>query len=64
MLMILKAHRDNWLTGIRTRYKVRVMKGRVLISCLDETNELKYVKIESELERKANRIRIMVKHIF
>ena len=62
--MILKAHQDNWLTDIRTRYKIKVLKGRVIIGCLDETSELKYCQIKSELEIKPNRIRIVVNHIF
>ncbi|VAH48598.1 unnamed protein product [Triticum turgidum subsp. durum] len=37
LLMILKAHQDNRLTDIRTRCKIHVPKGRVLLGCLDET---------------------------
>ncbi|VAI07939.1 unnamed protein product [Triticum turgidum subsp. durum] len=45
LLMILKAHQDNRLTDIRTRCKIHVPKGRVLIGCLDETGELKYGQV-------------------
>ncbi|RLM75578.1 putative RNA-dependent RNA polymerase 2 [Panicum miliaceum] len=43
--MILKAHRANRLTDIRTRCKIHVQKGRVLIGCLDETGKLDYGQI-------------------
>ncbi|KAI5019223.1 hypothetical protein ZWY2020_044111 [Hordeum vulgare] len=42
LLMILKAHQDNRLSGIRTRCKIHVLKGLVLIGCLNKTGELKY----------------------
>nr|BAJ85295.1 predicted protein [Hordeum vulgare subsp. vulgare] len=45
LLMILKAHQDNRLTDIRTRCKIHVPKGRVLIGCLDETGELEYGQV-------------------
>ncbi|KAM3314643.1 hypothetical protein ACQJBY_033446 [Aegilops geniculata] len=45
LLMILKAHQDNRLTDIRTRCKIHVPKGRVLIGCLDETDELNYGQV-------------------
>ncbi|VAH19763.1 unnamed protein product [Triticum turgidum subsp. durum] len=45
MLMILKVHQDNRLTDIRTRCKIHVRKGHVLIGCLDETSELKYGQV-------------------
>ncbi|PUZ47542.1 hypothetical protein GQ55_7G174000 [Panicum hallii var. hallii] len=43
--MILKAHRANRLTDIRTRCKIHVQKGRVLIGCLDETGKLDYGQV-------------------
>ncbi|KAG2572657.1 hypothetical protein PVAP13_7KG196400 [Panicum virgatum] len=43
--MILKAHRANRLTDIRTRCKIHVKKGRVLIGCLDETGKLDYGQV-------------------
>ncbi|KAK8448965.1 hypothetical protein SEVIR_7G137100v4 [Setaria viridis] len=45
LLMILKAHRANRLTDIRTRCKIHVQKGRVLIGCLDETSKLDYGQV-------------------
>lgn len=45
LLMILKAHRANRLTDIRTRCKIHVQKGRVLIGCLDETGNLDYGQV-------------------
>nr|XP_020173901.2 LOW QUALITY PROTEIN: probable RNA-dependent RNA polymerase 2 [Aegilops tauschii subsp. strangulata] len=45
LLMILKAHQDNRLTDIRTRCKIHVPKGRVLLGCLDETGELEYGQV-------------------
>lgn len=45
LLMILKAHRANRLTDIRTRCKIHVQKGRVLIGCLDETCKLEYGQV-------------------
>ncbi|KAK3142358.1 hypothetical protein QOZ80_4BG0345500 [Eleusine coracana subsp. coracana] len=45
LLMILKAHRANRLTDIRTRCKIHVPKGRVLIGCLDETGKLDYGQV-------------------
>jgi RNA-dependent RNA polymerase len=45
LLMILKAHCANRLTDIRTRCKIHVPKGRVLIGCLDETCKLDYGQI-------------------
>jgi len=45
LLMILKAHRANRLTDIRTRCKIHVQKGRVLIGCLDETCKLDYGQV-------------------
>lgn len=45
LLMILKAHRANRLTDIRTRCKIHVQKGRVLIGCLDETCNLNYGQV-------------------
>ncbi|EAY94464.1 hypothetical protein OsI_16234 [Oryza sativa Indica Group] len=43
--MILKAHQENRLTDIRTRCKIHVPKGRVLIGCLDETGVLEYGQV-------------------
>jgi len=43
--MILKAHRANRLTDIRTRCKIHVQKGCVLIGCLDETGKLDYGQV-------------------
>jgi len=43
--MILKAHRANRLTDIRTRCKIHVQKGHVLIGCLDETGKLDYGQV-------------------
>ncbi|XP_047070801.1 probable RNA-dependent RNA polymerase 2 [Lolium rigidum] len=59
LLMILKAHQDNRLTDIRTRCKIHVPKGRVLLGCLDETGELKYGQVfiritKSSKEQKEN----------
>jgi hypothetical protein len=59
LLMILKAHQDNRLTDIRTRCKIHVPKGRVLIGCLDETGELKHGQVfiritKSSKEQKEN----------
>ncbi|CAN6268158.1 unnamed protein product [Urochloa humidicola] len=45
LLMILKAHRANRLTDIRTRCKIHVQKGRVLLGCLDETGKLDYGQV-------------------
>ncbi|KAL6845771.1 hypothetical protein ACP4OV_024346 [Aristida adscensionis] len=45
LLMILRAHRQNRLTDIRTRCKIHVQKGRVLIGCLDETGGLEYGQV-------------------
>ncbi|XP_062225862.1 probable RNA-dependent RNA polymerase 2 [Phragmites australis] len=45
LLMILKAHQANRLTDIRTRCKIHVQKGRVLIGCLDETGKLDYGQV-------------------
>uniref|UniRef100_A0A8R7RD97 RNA-dependent RNA polymerase n=1 Tax=Triticum urartu TaxID=4572 RepID=A0A8R7RD97_TRIUA len=44
-LMIFKAHQDNRLTNIRSRCKIHVPKGRVLIGCLDETDGLEYGQV-------------------
>ncbi|XBH85410.1 hypothetical protein VPH35_073329 [Triticum aestivum] len=59
LLMILKAHQDNRLTDIRTRCKIHVPKGCVLIGCLDETCELEYGQVyirisKSSKEQKDN----------
>ncbi|KAG8082288.1 hypothetical protein GUJ93_ZPchr0014g47075 [Zizania palustris] len=43
--MILKAHQENRLNEIRTRCKIYVPKGRVLIGCLDETGLLEYGQV-------------------
>lgn len=45
LLMILKAHQDNRLTDIRSKFKIHVPKGRVLLGCLDETGKLKYGQV-------------------
>uniref|UniRef100_A0ACD5UBK5 Uncharacterized protein n=1 Tax=Avena sativa TaxID=4498 RepID=A0ACD5UBK5_AVESA len=59
LMMILKAHQDNRLTDIRTRCKIHVPKGRVLIGCLDETGKLEYGQVyirltKSSKEQKEN----------
>ncbi|CAN6248973.1 unnamed protein product [Urochloa humidicola] len=45
LLMILKAHWANRLADIRTRCKIHVQKGRVLLGCLDETGKLDYGQV-------------------
>ncbi|KAJ4841082.1 hypothetical protein Tsubulata_048259 [Turnera subulata] len=57
--MMLHSYHDNLLTDLKTRCRVFVPKGRVLIGCLDETGSLDYGKVyvrttmtEAELKSK------------
>ncbi|XP_058112219.1 RNA-dependent RNA polymerase 2 [Magnolia sinica] len=42
LLMMLKAHREFQLSDIRSKCRIFVPKGRVLLGCLDETGTLNY----------------------
>ncbi|XP_059645306.1 RNA-dependent RNA polymerase 2 [Cornus florida] len=43
--MMLQAHRDSQLTDLRSRCRIFVPKGRILIGCLDETGILNYGQV-------------------
>ncbi|GMQ10242.1 hypothetical protein CsSME_00053321 [Camellia sinensis var. sinensis] len=43
--MILRAHHDNQLSDLRTRCRIFVPQGRILIGCLDETGILNYGQV-------------------
>ncbi|KAL4584954.1 hypothetical protein LXL04_009567 [Taraxacum kok-saghyz] len=43
--MMLLSHHDNLLTELRTRCRVFVPKGRILVGCLDESGVLEYGKV-------------------
>ncbi|XP_042467926.1 probable RNA-dependent RNA polymerase 2 [Zingiber officinale] len=45
LLMMLKAHREYQLLDIRSKCRIFVPKGRVLIGCLDETSVLDYGQV-------------------
>ncbi|TVT98350.1 hypothetical protein EJB05_56354 [Eragrostis curvula] len=51
LLMVLKAHRANRLTDIRSKCKIHVPKGRVLIGCLDETGKLEYGQVYIRIKK-------------
>lgn len=43
--MILQSHRENQLSDLRSRCRIFVPKGRVLLGCLDETGILDYGQV-------------------
>lgn len=43
--MILQSHRENQLSDLRSRSRIFVPKGRVLLGCLDETGILDYGQV-------------------
>ncbi|KAK9278022.1 hypothetical protein L1049_027579 [Liquidambar formosana] len=43
--MMLQAHRENQLSDLRSRCRIFVPKGRILIGCLDETGILNYGQV-------------------
>ncbi|KAI3765806.1 hypothetical protein L2E82_15850 [Cichorium intybus] len=43
--MMLLSHHDNLLTDLRTRCRVFVPKGRILVGCLDESGVLDYGQV-------------------
>ncbi|KAK2970903.1 hypothetical protein RJ640_005260 [Escallonia rubra] len=43
--MMLQSHRDNLLSDLRSRCRIFVPKGRILIGCLDETGILNYGQV-------------------
>ncbi|KAF3437064.1 hypothetical protein FNV43_RR19817 [Rhamnella rubrinervis] len=43
--MMVQAHYENLLTDLKTRCRIYVPKGRVLIGCLDETGILNYGQV-------------------
>ncbi|KAL3512903.1 hypothetical protein ACH5RR_025620 [Cinchona calisaya] len=43
--MILQSHRENQLSDLRSRGRIFVPKGRVLLGCLDETGILDYGQV-------------------
>ncbi|XP_008780950.1 probable RNA-dependent RNA polymerase 2 [Phoenix dactylifera] len=45
LLMMLKAYREYQLSDIRSKCRIFVPKGRVLLGCLDETGSLDYGQI-------------------
>lgn len=45
LLMMLKAHQEYQLLDIRSKCRIFVPKGRVLIGCLDETSVLDYGQV-------------------
>ncbi|KAF6158078.1 hypothetical protein GIB67_014872, partial [Kingdonia uniflora] len=45
LLMMLRAHREYQLSDLRTKCRIFVPKGRVLIGCLDETGTLNYGQV-------------------
>ncbi|XP_052182368.1 RNA-dependent RNA polymerase 2 [Diospyros lotus] len=47
--MMLRAHHDNILSDIRSRCRIYVPKGRVLIGCLDETGILNYGQVYARI---------------
>ncbi|TVU14061.1 hypothetical protein EJB05_37507 [Eragrostis curvula] len=49
--MVLKAHRANRLTEIRSKCRIHVPKGRVLIGCLDETGKLEYGQVYIRIKK-------------
>ncbi|TVU14100.1 hypothetical protein EJB05_37546, partial [Eragrostis curvula] len=58
--MVLKAHRANRLHDIRSKCRIHVPKGRVLIGCLDETGKLEYGQVyirvtKNQKEQKDNK---------
>ena len=43
--MMLLSHHDNLLSDLRTRCRVFVPKGRILVGCLDESGVLDYGQV-------------------
>ncbi|GAA0169011.1 RNA metabolism protein [Lithospermum erythrorhizon] len=43
--MMLRSHRENQVSDLRSRCRVFVQKGRVLLGCLDETGVLDYGQV-------------------
>ncbi|TYG92043.1 hypothetical protein ES288_A12G311500v1 [Gossypium darwinii] len=44
--MMLQAHYENLLSDLKSRCRIFVPKGRILIGCLDETGTLNYAELE------------------
>ncbi|WOK96399.1 hypothetical protein Cni_G05106 [Canna indica] len=63
--MMLKAYRECQLSDIRSKCRIFVPKGRVLIGCLDETCQLEYgqvyVKVTMKKEELSNEDRNLLK---
>lgn len=45
LLMMLQSHHESQLSDLRSRCRIFVPKGRVLIGCLDETETLEYGQV-------------------
>lgn len=45
LCMMLQSHRENLLSDLRTRCRIFVPKGRILLGCLDETGILNYGQV-------------------
>ncbi|XP_039120524.1 probable RNA-dependent RNA polymerase 2 [Dioscorea cayenensis subsp. rotundata] len=62
--MMLRACRDYQLSDIRSRCRIFVPKGRLLIGCLDETGTLNYGEVYLRITMKGNERQQATDHTF